>query len=229
MKDWLLIYICSILFGLFSFGCNGQQKGSINNETDSTFVLFLGKIEDIRLPFTLEMGSEDTKEYIETSYGNGRYNPNERFRTINKQDSKFLREKYSVNDNLLYKALFKRNIGIHNLVLITQNDLSSLEFYLFKLNSYSLSGKLIDTLTVAGALPFGIEMGCVIDEKLLITTKADIPVPEAFDKTDSIPALFIYSTYKLTDEGFFKKVESKRTEGFYYLMDNNSQYEFRPK
>lgn len=229
MKDWLLINICLSLFGLFSFGCSSQQKGSINNEIDSTFVLFLSKIEEIRLPFTIEMGSENIDQYVETSYGNGRYEPTERFNAINKQDSKFLQEKYSVNDSLLYKALFKKNIGIHHLVLITQNDLYTLEFYRYKLNSYSSSGKLIDTLTVAGALPFGIAMDCVIDENLLITTKAGIPIPEAYEKTDSIPALFIYSTYKLTDEGFFKKVESKRTEGFYYLMDNNSQYEFRPK
>jgi hypothetical protein len=175
------------------------------------------------------MGSENIDQYVETSYGNGGYEPSVRFNAINKQDIKFLEEKYSVNDSLLYKALFKKNIGIYHLVLITQNDLYTLEFYRYKLNSYSSSGKLIDTLTVAGALPFGIVMDCVIDENFLITTKADIPIPKAYDKTDSIPALFIYSTYKLTDTGFFKKTESKRTEGFYYLMDNNSKYEFRPK
>ena len=115
------------------------------------------------------------------------------------------------------------------MVLITQNDLYSLELYWFKLNSYSSTGILIDTLTVAGTLPFGVNLSCVIDSSFIIKTKADISVPNPTEKIDTIPALFINSTYKLTDKGYFKKLESEIVDGYYYLIKNSNKYEFRKK
>lgn len=239
MKNWIVFSL--IILGFLSFSCNSQKKESAINDTDSTkeiaindtdsaFIFFLGKIKEIQLPFVLDMKSENIENYIETSYGNGRYVPHKQFDIINKQDNKFLQGKYSINDSLLYKALYQKKIGNHYMILITQNDLYTLELYHFKLNSYSLSGKLIDTLTVAGSLPFGVEMSGIIDKNLLIKTKAESYLPEAQGKVDSLPVLHTYSTYKLTNEGFFKKIDNKKVIGFYCIKEGtNYEYEFRPK
>ncbi|MDZ4203433.1 MAG: hypothetical protein U1C46_01325 [Bacteroidales bacterium] len=82
---------------------------------------------------------------------------------------------------------------------------------------------------MAGTLPFGVILSCVIDTSFIIKTKADIPVPNSSEKIDIIPALIVYTAYELTDEGYFKKLESEKIEGHYYLIENSSKYEFRKK
>lgn len=228
MKSVLTISICIALSIVFIHCTNSQQHGSYvnNKEEDSTFTLFLNKIDNFKLPFEITMGSDSVADFVETVYGNGKYKPNKKFNIISQNEYKFLKDKYPIDSVYLYKTLFKKKVENNYVVLITKNDLYSLDFYWFRLNSYASSGKLIDTLTVAGSLPFGIELSCKIDSQFVIKTKADITVSTSVGATDTIPAILVFSTYKLNNEGYFKKIKLEKVEGHYYQLDN-SKYEFR--
>lgn len=226
MKSILRIFICLFLSGLVIHCSNSEKSYGKNNDVDSTFTKFLNKIDTFKLPFKIDMNSDSIAAYVETVYGNGQYKPNEKFNIIQKNECKFLKDKYPIDSIYLYKALFKNRVGNNYVVLITQNNLYSFDFFWFKLNSYSSSGNLIDTLTVAGSLPFGIDLSCGIDSLFIIKTTADITIPNPTEATDTIPALLVYSSYKLNNEGYFKKTKFEKMYGHYYLLEN-SKYEFR--
>ena len=217
MKKLIMI---SIGFLIVS-SCFPLEKTILSNKKQNiSFVQFVNKFDVLPLPFNL-LDLNDLQKYadniIQQTNSKTIIVPNPLCPLIYKCEYKYINKINSNTNDNQYRRLYKRYTTKLILLLIKQtNNLTG--DYSFNLNSYSLSGKLIDTLTLAGQKIDDYDQFCSIDSSLAIKIRIIKGLPQTQKPGEPSPNIEINKEYIITPDGYFKQTFYNQKQGYYRLI-----------
>jgi hypothetical protein len=208
---------------LTTFNCNYKDTSSGKNDEQSSFSRFLVSFDTLKLPLSITKFN-DFSQYSDSIWrvvdGQTRLLGNPIIREIRKSEYGFIKKKYPIRDQYHYFALSKATVNDYIVLLFKQSNHLEEEYWI-KLNLYSNSGILLDTLTIAGQKVNVYDRYCEIDTNFSISIRIFQELFSEESNRDLLNAMETFENYVITKDGQFKLLERKSIVGNYRLEGNN--------
>jgi|GEM_PF-762762 len=216
MKQTALIFVLII-----SLNCLSQNSKNQNNQNlNISFTEFISKFVQLKLPLEInrlnDLGKYSDK-IVKVVKGKNVLKTNPLCPTIPKDEYKFISDKFPTNKNFYYQSVYVKDYKNYVLLVIIQNNRITGDYFL-KLNVYNLSGKIIDTLSLAGQKIDKTDRFCSIDTNLKIKIRILNFYPD--NQNGELNGLEIKEEYLIADDGHFKRTYYKKEEGLFLIKDD---------
>lgn len=140
--------------------------------------------------------------------------PNPLLNPLEKSGLELIKNKYPIDRQYQYYAVYKRRVKGFNLVVLKQSSFIKSEYWL-KLNLFDLNGRILDTLTFAGEKVGYYDKYGRISPDLNITTLSYFDMKEDTTNLDNYYATEIRKEYTISNEGGFTLVKSIKERGYF--------------
>lgn len=218
MKIWILA-IC--LYALL--GSRFNDTNTQTNLTDSSkFAFFINNFETLHLPLKI-VSVSDFDKFMQSIWqninGSNLLVHNPICKDIEKSNYNFIREKYPIDKNFHYFGFYKMKINEFFILIMRQtNDVN--DDYWIKLNLYSKSGILQDTLTIAGQKVNDYDRYCEIDTNFTINIRVFKELASKENNNNTLTAIETKEKYVITKDGHLKCLSHSKEMG-YFKFENN--------